>query len=122
MGNHKNKWKPINHQLCESINISKWLPNVKSPKRSLDAMSIGEDEQDETFSGEVKKEDPEVVATKKWRREHKREYQWKYKLQQARFEEELQQRIEDRSFLQHIDHALSILISDVARKAHVGPL
>jgi hypothetical protein len=41
------------------------LTNVKSPKRSLDVMSIGEDEQDETFSGEVKEEDPEVIASKK---------------------------------------------------------
>jgi hypothetical protein len=30
----------------------------------------------------------------------------------------LQQWIKERSFLQHIDEALSILISDVVRKAH----
>jgi len=70
-------------------------------------------------SNEAKEEDSKIVTRKEQRREHKREYQWKFKLQQAwLLEEKSQHKIEERCFLQHIDEALSILISDVAKKAH----
>jgi len=89
-------------------------------KKILDAKSIGEDDQDEMFSNEAREEDSKIVTSKEQRREHKWEYQWKYRLQQAwlLIKGESQQWIKKRSFLQHIDEALSILISDVVRKAH----
>jgi hypothetical protein len=34
-------------------------------------------------SNEAKEEDSKIVTSKEQRREHKREYQWKYRLQQA---------------------------------------